>query len=96
MQQVDLRLQGGQGTSGAWADLPVPAEYTAGPWLDNINPANVGRLYARMADDLQNGTHTAPTFEDGIGLHRIIDTIERASAKGRWLPVAAPNRPLEG
>jgi predicted dehydrogenase len=95
MQQVDLRLQGGQGVSGDWLDLPVPEEYLAGPWADNINPANVGRLYARMAADLQHGTSTAPTFEDGISLHQIIDTIEQASAQARWLPVDAPNRPLE-
>ncbi|MBE2276757.1 MAG: Gfo/Idh/MocA family oxidoreductase [Rhodobacteraceae bacterium] len=94
-QQVDLQLQGGQGQDGAWRDLEVPVEYTAGPWAENINPANVGRLYARMADDIRNGTRTAPTFDDAVELHRILETITRASAEGRRLAVDAPNRPLD-
>jgi predicted dehydrogenase len=35
-----------------------------------------------MACDLREGTRTAPSFEDAVILHRIIDAIERAAESG--------------
>ena len=33
----------------------------------------------RMARDLREDTRTAPSFEDSVGVHRVIASIERAA-----------------
>jgi predicted dehydrogenase len=47
-----------------------------------VVPGNVGRMYARMARDLWDATHTAPSFEDAVVVHRVIVAIERAAESG--------------
>jgi predicted dehydrogenase len=47
-----------------------------------VKPGNVARLYARMAQDLRDGTSTAPSFEDAVAVHRIIAAIEQAAKSG--------------
>lgn len=93
-QQVQLTLEGAQGVDDPFRQIDLPPDHVAGDWPDHIYPSNVARLYARMGADIQNGTQTAPTFDDAVELHRVIDTMERASAERAWLPVDAPNRPL--
>jgi hypothetical protein len=38
------------------------------------------RIYARMDRDLRDGTHTAPSFDDAVAVHRVIATIEQPKA----------------
>jgi len=35
-----------------------------------------------MARDLREGTRTAPSFDDAVAVHRIIEAIERAAESG--------------
>jgi predicted dehydrogenase len=35
-----------------------------------------------MAEDLRDGTRTAPSFEDAVAVHRIIAAIETAAESG--------------
>lgn len=42
-------------------------------------PGNVARMYEFIYDDLINGTHRAPGFDEALELHRLIDRIEKAS-----------------
>lgn len=91
-QQVQLSIEGASGDARRLDRLAVPAKYTAGSWPENINPANVARLYARMAKDIVEGACTAPRFDDGVELHRVIDAIEAASQAGRRVHVEATNR----
>jgi predicted dehydrogenase len=42
----------------------------------------VARMYARMPRDLRDATHTAPSFEDAVVVHRVIAAIERAAESG--------------
>lgn len=93
-QQVKLSIYGGRGVDAPFEVIPVPDDYTAGDWPEHIYPSNVARIYARMASDILHGTSTAPSFDDAVELHRVIDAMERASAKQDWEPVHAPNRPL--
>jgi predicted dehydrogenase len=93
-QQVKLSLEGGRGDDRTMLPIELPSAYTAGHWPENVNPGNVARLYARMAKDLREGTRTAPTFDDAVELHRVINAIETASATGNRVPINAPNRPL--
>jgi predicted dehydrogenase len=41
-----------------------------------------------MARDLRDGTRSAPTFDDAVAVHRIVDAIERAAESGRRVTVA--------
>ena len=80
-QMVQLALTGARGDEKAFRLLEVPASYRSG-WPDDVEPGNVARLYARMARDLSEGTRSAPSFEDAVALHRVIDAIERAAESG--------------
>lgn len=93
-QQVQLTIDGGQGVDAPFEKIDLPSEFSGGDWPDHIYPSNVARIYARMADDLERGTNTAPSFDDGVALHRVIDAMERASAGQNWERIDAPNRPL--
>ncbi|MBD9454695.1 Gfo/Idh/MocA family oxidoreductase [Rhizobium sp. RHZ02] len=81
IQMVQLSLTGGRGAENAFRALEIPASYRTG-WPEDVEAGNVARLYARMAKDLRNGTRTAPSFEDAVGIHRVIDAIERAAESG--------------
>jgi predicted dehydrogenase len=80
-QMVQLSLAGARGEEKVFRPLAVPASYRSG-WPDDVVPGNVARIYARMARDLREGTRSAPTFEDAVAVHRIIDAIERAAESG--------------
>ncbi|MFB7272890.1 Gfo/Idh/MocA family protein [Streptomyces sp. NPDC056244] len=84
MQVANLTLAGGRGADTAVAPLDVPDSYSGdGPAeLLRSMGGNVARLYARLARDLAEGTHTVPDFAHALSRHRLIDTIERASATG--------------
>ncbi len=77
-QMVQLTLKGARGDDKVFRPLEVPASDHAG-WPKEVEPGNVARLYARMADDLRNGTRTAPSFDDAVAVHRIIAEIEAAA-----------------
>jgi predicted dehydrogenase len=81
-QMVPLSLAGARGDETTFRPLEVPASYRSG-WPEDVEPGNVARLYARMAHDLREGTRSAPSFEDGVAVHRIIAAIERAAESGR-------------
>lgn len=81
-QMVQLSLKGARGEEKAFRPLEVPAAYRSG-WPEDVEPGNVARVYARMAQDLRDGTRTAPSFEDAVALHRVIAAIERAAESGR-------------
>lgn len=76
-QMVQLALMGARGDEKTFQPLEVPASYRSG-WPEDVVPGNVARIYARLASDLRDGTHTAPSFADAVAVHRIIDAIEKA------------------
>jgi len=78
---VQLALTGARGEEKAFRPLEVPASYRSG-WPEDVVPGNVARLYARMARDLREGSHSAPSFEDAVAVHRVIAAIERAAERG--------------
>jgi predicted dehydrogenase len=80
-QMVQLSLEGGQGDGRDMKPLEVPAAYRTS-WPDNPVVGNVARMYGRMASDLRTGTHTAPTFDDAVELHRLIEAMEAAAEEG--------------
>jgi predicted dehydrogenase len=81
-QMVDLSIEGARDEETAFRPLEIPASYRAG-WPEDVEPGNVARVYARMAQDLREGTRLAPSFDDAVAVHRIIAAIERAAESGR-------------
>jgi predicted dehydrogenase len=78
----DITLRGGEGADSTLHDLVVPDAYRGDPTL--AGPAkNVLHQYAAIAADLNNGTARAPSFDDALRLHRLIDAVEQASASGK-------------
>jgi predicted dehydrogenase len=80
-QMVQLYLTGVRGEDKVLRPLEVPASYRRG-WPEHVEPGNVARVYARMACDLREHTHSAPSFDDGVAIHRILAAIERAAEGG--------------
>jgi predicted dehydrogenase len=79
-QIMQLRLQGAQGAEPL-ADLTPPDSCYLVKGL--ADPAlNVGQLYAAYAADLKDGGHRAPTFDDAVVRHRMLEAIETAAATG--------------
>jgi predicted dehydrogenase len=79
-QLVPLSLEGARGDEKTFQPLEVPETYRNG-WPEGPIPGNVARLYGRLAQDLREDTRTAPSFDDAVATHRIIDSIERAAEK---------------
>jgi predicted dehydrogenase len=51
--------------------------------LEGTPAYNVGRAYAALAADLDNGTHTVPDFADAVRRHEVIAAIESSAATGK-------------
>lgn len=49
--------------------------------LEYVIPRNVAGIYELIANDIENGTKTAPSFEDAVQLHELLDRIEKTSLK---------------
>lgn len=80
-QMFPLSLFGARGEQQALSPLAVPDSYNG---AFDVPPfaQNVALAYARLADDLREGTSTCPTFNDAVRRHRLIDAIERSAASG--------------
>ncbi len=77
-QFAEFTLFGTQAQDTALQKIDVPqALYANKP--EHVVPRNVAGIYAMVANDLKNGTKTAPTFEDAVQLHSLLDAIEKTS-----------------
>ncbi|MDP9842543.1 Gfo/Idh/MocA family protein [Streptosporangium lutulentum] len=83
IQMSELRLLGAQGVGGSWQELPAPDRYRWIPGAAHgIEVFNVAQTYARIADDLRTGARTTPDFDDGLRLHRLLDTVRLSAETG--------------
>lgn len=73
-QIVDLRLEGASKDDKKLK----PLSFSTDPKLGQLEPAaiNVAELYKLLANDIRNGTSTAPNFNDAVKLHELLDLIE--------------------
>lgn len=70
----DYVIEGAKGDNLRLETLPVPASYDRLP--ESALPSAVlelAELYAAYADDVRTGSRTAPTFEDAVRMHRLLD-----------------------
>lgn len=86
-QFLDLAISGATGDEPSLQELAIPAKYLPDLGLDTY-AQNVGLIYQRLAADLANGTHTAPSFDDAVTTHRFIAAIEQASSTGTTVQLA--------
>jgi predicted dehydrogenase len=77
VQVADLKLEGGRGAEKTVSEIAIPPHYSdlianvpAGP------PSNVGQIYAHLARDIREGTHTVPDFAHALEHHRLLDAIQ--------------------
>lgn len=82
-QLLPLSLSGAQGDAQALAPMEVPDTYVWTAADPNPVVQNVAQVYALLAGDIANGTHHAPSFEDAVRRHRLLDAVERAAETGR-------------
>jgi predicted dehydrogenase len=47
----------------------------------------VARMYAQLAADIREGTHTVPDFAHALERHHLVDAIERSSRTGSAQPI---------
>ena len=47
-----------------------------------------------MFRDIRTGSRTASTFDDAVGVQKVIEAIRDAAKTGKQIRVDAPNRPL--
>lgn len=73
-QMVPLSIHGARGDEKSFVRLQTPDNYRLVD-LDDPISGNVARIYARMAQDLNDAGCRTPRFEDAVALHRIIDKI---------------------
>jgi predicted dehydrogenase len=84
-QMVQLSVKGARGEDQVLVPLDPPASDRS--WPEAAAPRNVAIAYARMADDIRNGTHTASSFHDAVQLHRVLAAIEKSSGNVKWVDI---------
>jgi predicted dehydrogenase len=84
----DYVITGASGDNLPMMEMPVPDSYD---WLPPSGlPSAVlelANLYAAFAKDGETGSHTAPSFEDAVWLHRLFDNFEKSSVEGKRVNV---------
>ncbi|HBS41673.1 MAG TPA: gfo/Idh/MocA family oxidoreductase [Oceanospirillales bacterium] len=77
-QMIQLTVKGARGDDKELQPLmPDSSVYEGLPEFPGAR--NIAGIYARMYDDITQGTQTAPTFADAVKLHEIIDAIEASA-----------------
>ncbi|WP_243041246.1 Gfo/Idh/MocA family protein [Dyella sedimenti] len=85
----DYRVEGVHGDKLPLKALPVPASYRRLPASELPSAVlELAELYAAHADDIAHGTHTAPTFEDAVRMHELLDAAAESTRSGQRIALA--------
>ena len=77
-QMAQLSIAGARGEEAELKPLAPPEEMYAGlPGI--VIPRNVAGIYTKIVKDIRENTKTAPSFEDAVKLHELLDQIEKSS-----------------
>jgi predicted dehydrogenase len=86
----DYLVEGAHGDKLPLQTLPVPASY------DQLPPSELpsavlelAQLYAAYANDVRDGTHTAPDFSDAVRMHELINAATRSTERGQHIVLDA-------
>lgn len=77
-QMIQLTVRGARGEVAELVPLMPKASSYVG-WPEFAAARNIARMYTRMYEDICNGTRTAPSFQDAVTLHELIDRIEQSA-----------------
>ncbi len=77
-QMIQLTVRGARGDETELVSL-MPEDSAYEGWPEFAGARNVGRVYERLYNDLCNGTQTAPSFQDAVALHELLDKIEKSA-----------------
>ncbi|QIS23268.1 Gfo/Idh/MocA family protein [Nocardia terpenica] len=78
IQMCGLRLLGSRGVGGEWRELVAGDAAT----VLEAESGNVGRLYARLEDDIRTGARTVADFDTAVHVHALLDAIRRSAETG--------------
>ncbi|HVX23148.1 MAG TPA: Gfo/Idh/MocA family oxidoreductase [Acidimicrobiales bacterium] len=83
IQIYPLTIRGARGATSELVELPVPEEYLDRRLAGLSGAArNVGYLYRDIADDVREGSRTAPDFSTAVEVHHLLETISAAAGTG--------------
>lgn len=83
-----ITLVGAQGDAPL-AELPVPKRFRIVPdTVPEGPPRNIGQLYIRMAEAINEGKQFNPSFEDALEVHKLLESLQRSSDDGRKIRLA--------
>jgi predicted dehydrogenase len=83
IQIYRLNVSGARGATPEMVDLLPPAKYeTSCDAALSGAAVNVGRMYASIAQDLDDGGMRSPDFATAVELHRILDAIAVSAERG--------------
>jgi predicted dehydrogenase len=76
-----LRVEGGRKGEEGYRELDVPKlhEHDFG---ESVPARNVAGIYRLLGEDLLSGSNLAPSFDDAVALHKVVDAIERSDQSG--------------
>lgn len=79
-------IQGAHGDNLPLEQLVVPSTYSQVPSA-NLPSAvlELAELYVAYARDVAEGTHTAPTFDDAVRMHKLIDAAVASTENGQFI-----------
>lgn len=78
-QLMPLRIRGARGDETVLSDLmPEASLYEGKPEFAGVR--NVAGIYALMAEDIGTGSRTAPSFDDAVALHAVLERIAMSAA----------------
>ncbi|MBY5971102.1 Gfo/Idh/MocA family oxidoreductase [Ferrimonas balearica] len=79
-QMVQLTIKGARGDETELTEqMPDASAYQGLPEFPGAR--NIAGVYARLAEDIRSGSRTAPSFADAVGLHEVLDQIERSASE---------------
>lgn len=77
-----LRVEGARRDEAGYSEFEIPSSYDFG-FEDAVAARNVAGVYRLMAQDLRQGTRTAPGFEHAVSLHETVHAIEQSAETGK-------------
>lgn len=79
-------IQGAHGDNLALEELVVPSSYDQVPSAQLPSAVlELAELYVAYARDVAEGTQTAPTFEDAVRMHKLIDAAMASTENGQFI-----------
>jgi predicted dehydrogenase len=83
VQIMDVTIHGAQGNTQPARVLPVPDTYRIIPGAETDAAQTMAHAFQRFANDINNGTTTAPTFDDAVVRQKLIHAIQDSARSGK-------------